>query len=379
MSKPLAVVFLIDALGWEVVERSGFCSELLETRRPLGTVLGYSSAAIPSLLSGTTPTQHGQWAMWRRAEPGKSPFRFLRFLPRLPHPLEWRTRRLVRKLTERRGAIKGYYDLYEIPVHLLHHFDVSQHQDPYQPGGLARETVFDRFEANRVPYRMWYYKTPEADNMSSLLEALPGEDAVLFLYTAELDALMHRVGIFDTAVEKKLRGYERFIGSILKHSRRAGRDVSLYVLSDHGMTDVHTAFDIWGELTGAGLELGKDYLAFFDSTMARLWCDHRVKAIAAEILSRAGAGRELTDHELSACGCLFEDRSYGDAVFVANPGVMFVPSFMGGTKIAAMHGYDPNDPYSKGCFMTNDTGGVLPESIMDFKRYLLERVPGGGR
>jgi hypothetical protein len=213
--------------------------------------------------------------------------------------------------------------------------------------------------------------------MSSLLEALPGDDSVLFLYTAELDALMHRTGISDTAVAKKLRGYERFIGSILQLCRRSGRELSIYVLSDHGMTDVHTAFDIWGQLTRAGLRLGKDYLAFFDSTMARFWCDRRVKTAAAEILAQAGAGRELTDDELSAGGCLFEDRSYGDAIFVANPGVMFVPSFMGGAKIAAMHGYDPDDRFSKGCFMTNDTGGTPPGSILDFKRYLLGRIPGG--
>jgi hypothetical protein len=377
MGKPLAVVLLIDALGWEVAERFGFCQGLLGGRRPLGTVLGYSSAAIPSLLSGTTPSQHGAWAMWRRAAPGASPFGYLRRLPPLPHALEWRARRAVRWFTDRTGKIRGYYDLYEIPLHLLSHFDVSHHQDPYQPGGLARETIFDHFQADGTRYRMWYYRTPEADNMASLLDALTGDDDVLFLYTAELDALMHRVGIFDLAVEKKLRGYERFVGSIFQQSRRAGREVAVYLLSDHGMTDVHTTVDAWGDLTRAGLSLGTDYLAFFDSTMARLWCDGRVREAAAGVL--AGAAQELTDGQLTDHGCLFEDRSYGDAIFVAHPGVMFVPSFMGRAPVAAMHGYDPNDRYSLGCFMTNDERGEPPASILDVKRYLLDRVGEGGR
>jgi len=377
MGKPLTVVFLIDALGWEIVQRFDFCAELLENRSGLGTVLGYSSAAIPSLLSGAAPSEHGQWAMWRKAAPEASPFGYLRFVPPLPHPLEWRTRRLVRRWTDRRGLIEGYYDLYEIPVHLLCEFDVSQHRDPYQPGGLGCETVFDRFVSKGISYRMWYYKTPEADNMGALLEALPGDDDVLFLYTAELDALMHRVGIFDTAVEKKLRGYERFIGSLFRGARRAGRDLSLHVLSDHGMADVHDSYDVWGGLTDAGFKLGRDYLAFYDSTMARFWGGGKARSAAAEMMADANVGRELGDDELSAFGCLFDDRSYGDAVFVANPGVMFVPSFMGGTKIAAMHGYDPGDRFSRGCFLSSDVGADPPDSILDFKEYLFGRLTGG--
>jgi hypothetical protein len=370
---------LIDALGWEVVERFEFCSELLERRAALGSVFGYSSAAIPSLLSGSTPSQHGAWAMWRRAMAGRSPFGYLRFVPRLPNPLEWRVRRLVRRITDRGARIQGYYDLYEIPVHLLSHFDVAQHQDPYQPGGLSRETIFDRFGTEGVAYRMWYYKTPEADNMRALLDSVSGDAEVLFLYTAELDALMHVAGVFDTAVEKKLRGYERFIGSIFQHARRAGRELRLYLLSDHGMTDVHASFDIWGALEAAGFSLGRDYLAFFDSTMVRLWRNEPVRGAVAGLLSEAGAGREVPRDELSAYGCLFEDGSYGDTVFVANPGVMFVPSFMGRTQLAAMHGYEPDDPYSKGCFLTNDPEGDLPASILDVKRFLLGRLQGGDR
>ncbi len=128
MANPLKVVFLIDALGWRIAERFGFCRELFEKRAPLDTVLGYSSAAIPSLLSGTTPSEHGAWAMWRRADEGRSPFRYLRYVPKLPHALDWRVRNLVRRFTNRRRLIDGYYDLYEIPVHLLARFDVAQHK-----------------------------------------------------------------------------------------------------------------------------------------------------------------------------------------------------------------------------------------------------------
>jgi hypothetical protein len=188
---------------------------------------------------------------------------------------------------------------------------------------------------------------------------------------------MHRVGIFAPEVEKKLRGYERFISTVLERCDDAGRPVSMYLCSDHGMTDVVDVFDVWGELKKKGYRLGRDFEAFFDSTMARFWRGERARRAAAEILSEAGAGRELTDGDLESFGCLFDDRAYGETICVANPGVMFVPSFMGRAKVAAMHGYDPDDAYSKGCFLTNDTDGDLPSSILDVKSYLEGRVRGG--
>jgi hypothetical protein len=56
---------------------------------------------------------------------------------------------------------------------------------------------------------------------------------------------------------------------------------------------------------------------------------------------------------------------------------MFVPSFMGTSRVAAMHGYDPGDEYSPGSFMTNDGAGDTPGSILGVKSYLMDRISGG--
>jgi len=367
------IVLLIDALGWEIAEHFGFATTLLPHRRPLGTVLGYSSAAIPSLLSGALPSEHRSWAMWRRAN-GRSPFGFLKYLPPLPHALEWRTRRLARRIADRRGIIRGYYDLYDIPVSVLAHFDVAQSQDPYEPGGLLRETVFDRFVKDETAYRMWNYRTAESDNMTALVDCLGGDESVLFLYTAELDALMHRVGTRDPQVGERLARYQRFLERVVERSGRDGNDVRLVVLSDHGMTDVTAEVDVWGELDRRGYSLGRDYLAFFDSTMIRIWGRDRVAREAAAILEEHSAGRLLNDDELRQHGCYFDDHAYGDWVLLVNPGVMVVPSFMGRARIAAMHGYDPGHRDSVGVFLTNEPDTELPQSILGFKDYLLQRA-----
>jgi hypothetical protein len=372
VQRPMLLVFLIDALGWSIVERFGFAAGMLPVRRPLGTVLGYSSAAIPSLLSGARPVEHGSWSMFRRAGRDGS-FSFLRGLPRLPNALEWRARRYVRRLIDRRGSVHAYYDLYEIPLHLLHAFDVGQKGNPFDPGGLAAETVFDWMRTAGVRYRLWDYRSDERGNFAAAVDAVADGPDVLFVYTADLDALMHRVGIFHDSVEARLRTYTSFMTDMREAATRAGRPLSTVVLSDHGMTDVNTTVDVWGALEAAGLRGGRDYLAFFDSTMARFWGDGGALEVATRAMQ--GRGRRLEDAELDALGCLFPGREYGESVFLADPGVLIVPSFMGSRAIAAMHGYHPEDAFSRGCFLT-DARGTAPESILGFKSFLQATLHG---
>jgi hypothetical protein len=370
MPRPVTLVFLVDALGWEIAEHFNFGREHFATRAPLGTVLGYSAAAIPSLLSGTTPAEHGSWAMFRRADASGS-FASLRWVPPLPHAVDWRARRWIRRWLDRRGRVRAYYDLYEIPTHLLHRFDVAQTGDPFRPGGLARETVFDWMQAQGIRYRLWDYRTGESDNLRAAQAALTEPHDVLFVYTAELDALMHRVGIFHPSVGQRLESYAAFLDGVKKAARAHDVDLETVLLSDHGMTDVTDTVDVWQGMARHGLKLGRDYMAFFDSTMARTWGGERVADAMALVM--AGKGRRLDAPQLRAFGCYFPGGEYGDDVFLADPGVLIVPSFMGARRIAAMHGYHPEDRFSRGVFMT-DAPMPAPASILGFKAHLQKIV-----
>ena len=73
-----------------LLEGRSFLEDLLPHRSPLRTVLGYSSGAIPTLLTGRTP------ARARPLEPPLldaegSPFRWLRHLSFLPDGRRWTT------------------------------------------------------------------------------------------------------------------------------------------------------------------------------------------------------------------------------------------------------------------------------------------------
>ena len=370
MSRPVTLVFLVDALGWEIAEHFGFGRDQFATRSPLGTVLGYSAAAIPSLLSGTVPAEHGSWAMFKRGG-AHGVFSPLAWVPPLPHALDWRARRWIRRWLDGRRRVQAYYDLYEIPTHLLHRFDVGQTGDPFRPGGLARETVFDWMHAHDIRYRLWDYRSDEGANLREAEAALSEPLDVLFVYTAELDALMHRVGIFDPAVGSRLAAYTSFLDSMRRAARTHDVDLEIVLLSDHGMTDVVDTIDVWGAMETCGFEVGRQYLAFFDSTMARTWGEKRVADAMADVIG--ARGRHLDAPQLRAFGCHFPGGEYGEDIFLVNPGVLIVPSFMGARRIAAMHGYHPEDRFSRGCFMT-DASMPAPSSILGFKAHLQKIV-----
>lgn len=371
----LTIVLLLDALGWEIARRHDFCTGILPRSGPIGTVLGYSSAAIPSLLTGVPPAVHGSWAMWRLA-PETSPFRLFRRIPKLPHALEWRVRALAKRIIAKRGTIEGYYDLYEIPLDVLGYFDVARHGDPYAIGGTGHESFFDRLCKENVPFRVWDYRTPEGENFEALERAIGSHERVLFLYTAELDALMHRVGTTHAEVAKALEGYEKRVRGLLAAAESAGRETSLFLFSDHGMTDVTEVIDLQRRVGEWGYRVGRRFMAFYDSTMARFWCGEKDRDDVARKLAETGWGRVFTRDELDARGCAFPDNSYGDVIFLVTPGRLIVPSYMGREPLAAMHGYDPEDPSSAGCFFSTDGAHAMPRSILDLKNMLVTHVLG---
>jgi hypothetical protein len=84
---------------------------------------------------------------------------------------------------------------------------------------------------------------------------------------------------------------------------------------------------------------------FFDSTFARFWWRSAMaRGEVRAALEGVRGGRWLEDEGLERAGALFPAREYGEDIYLLNPGVLMVPSFMGSRPLAAMHGYDPAHP-----------------------------------
>ncbi len=373
------VVLLVDALGWELASRTpGFAAGLAERRR-LETVFGFSSGALPTLFTGRAPSEHGRWLMYRRAS-GDSPFRGFGLLRLLPARVRgsatlgrWLTRRVARR-------VAGYFHLYDVPRHLLPEFDLPERRDIFLPGGLPGGSLWDSLEARGVAWRGWNWRTPEAANFAELEErVVRGDERLLFCYTADLDALLHREGSRGAGVRDRLARYDALVARLLAGARARGERLWIYLLSDHGMVDVTAGCDVMGALEALPVRWPRDYLAFFDSTMARFWwrapgARERVR----ERLEALGGGRWLDRAALERAG-VPADPGWGEDVFLLDPGRLMVPSFMGRGSLAAMHGYDPGHPDMAALLWSNRPVPEAVRGLADVRGFLEAELDALGR
>jgi hypothetical protein len=348
MSGPLSVYVLIDALGWEILRGRPFLDDILPERRWLTTILGYSSGAIPTLLSGRLPSQHGHWNLFYR-DPVRSPFRWTRPLGQLPRPLvENRVSRRALKLLARRvSGYSGYFSLYDYPVAHLPQFDLTEKRDIYRPGGLDSPSLFDDLVAAGTAYECYnYHRHTDAQILGLAPERAARTAArVLFLYLSGLDHHLHFHVHEPDAVSTMLAWYEAGLRRVWEAATRARDDVRLFVFSDHGMTPIRWTHDLRRDVDALGLRIPADVLPAYDSTMARFWVtSERVRAALVGLLEGHPCGRLLAPDELQRLGVWFGDGRYYDLLFLMKPGVLLTPSDMGSVRFAGMHGYHPSEP-----------------------------------
>jgi hypothetical protein len=365
MKDRLALFIMVDACGWEIVKNDPFAREFAPERKKLDSVFGYSSTCVPSILSGRWPVEHRNWCYFVY-DPENSPFRGLRALRWLPKAITSRRifRRYLTKAVKAWLGFKGYFDLYNIPFPFISLFDFTEKKSPLQPGGMnSGENIFDFLKRHQIPYFVTKPELSEETNRDTLIADLEAQRIdFAFQYWAGLDGLLHRVGNDSPEVPAKLRVYEQWIGQVMAAAEKNYREVALYIFSDHGMANCDVHIDLMAKIDALGFKMGEDYAVVYDSTMARFWfLREGVREKVEAALATVPEGRIVPDAELEEMHALFEDRAFGELIFLMREGVLIVPSHMGERPIRAMHGYHPTDPQSYATLMTNQP--EIPEDV----------------
>ncbi len=371
--KRLTLAVLIDAFGHDLLQEHEFLPELAD-RRPLRTVLGFSSAAIPTLLTGRWPDEHGRWFLYRRA-PESSPFGFARYLApfeKVP-VLGRRVRRVFEDSFAVQCPLTEYYHLYGIPLRHLPQFDLPGRRSIYGTHAIdGVENLFDRLESKRIPHRIWTWSTPEEENFRSLVDTVKqGDHSFLFLYAPVLDGVMHGTGTQSDETADTMRRNEEGIREAVRAARRSYDEVVLYVFSDHGMVDTQRVIDVMGRIRALPFREGEDYLPFYDSTFARFWFFDKQaeKAILTELVTIDG-GRLLNEDDLRKQHVWYPNGDYGNAIYLADAGTVIAPSFMGEKAPLAMHGYHPDDKGSSGMLLASREVAPEVRGIVDMAAFL---------
>ena len=152
--RQISVFLFIDALGWDLVEPRAYLADILPYRKSAEMQFGYSCTAIPTILSGKRPAEHGHLGLFRFA-PKDSPFRAVAAFMRCLKPASFwrrgRVRNQLSKLVKKLLGFTGYFQLYAVPPEKLGYMDYGEKKNLFVPGGLERvENLADRCERSGV-------------------------------------------------------------------------------------------------------------------------------------------------------------------------------------------------------------------------------------
>ena len=355
--KKVKVFVFVDALGWKQVERYGFLNDILPYRRSIEMQFGYSCTAIPTILTGQPPSVHGHLAFYDWA-PDRSPFKAMRFLAPFLRPKSfWRRGRVrhhLSKIIKRFYGFTGYFQLYGVPIERLPKLDYCEKRDLFTKGGLAPvKDLADTWEEQGMKFHISNWRLPESENFRIATDLL--RDGALdraFVYSAAFDALQHDNVGRDDVLRAKVDAYAASIRALHDALVASGRDFELTVFSDHGMTPLRGTVDAPSALSATGLVWGVDYASAIDSTMARFWWLRDGAESKVRDAFKPFPGHWLTDDEMRRHGIWRDDHKFGDAIFLADPGVQFCPSDMGVKPLNGMHGFDPADIDSQACWLS---------------------------
>ena len=381
----LEVFVLIDALGWTNIDGGDFLSDLLPYRQPLRTVLGFSSGAIPAILTGLPPALNGHWNLYYY-DPKGSPFRWLRYFGFLPNwALDHRvTRKIMKELGRRVLGMGSGFECCVSP-RFLPFFNWVEKRNIYEQNGITgAPSIFDQLAAAGVPYRAYSYHhwTDEQILQNGMRDVKSGQVDFLFLYLSEMDMFLHMNCPDQARIQQRLREYEVRLRELFQAALEHDPSAGFTIISDHGMTPVRQGYDLVGVVDSAGFKMPDDYLVVYDSTMARFWFfNEEARRGISGALRNTPCGRLLSDAELQELGVFFPDRRYGELVFLLNPGWLLERSDFNGPswKPVGMHGYHPDDRDSDAIFLSNRRPSEALRSVMDVHECMREAASIGPR
>ncbi|GAB4226357.1 MAG: hypothetical protein Tsb0021_02240 [Chlamydiales bacterium] len=367
MRKTLHLFIFIDAFGWELYRRNSFfLDNLIVDKKPLETIFGYSSACDPSIISGQPPSVHGMWSSYYYS-PSTSPFESLKWLEWLPHRLtnSHCVRHHLSRLVAKWYGFTGYFQLYQVPFRDLPLFDYAEKKWMWgtKNGLLKGTSIFDHLIEHRIPF----YAKPsvsisEEEQCQQAIKKIKNQEvSFVYLMLGKLDGIMHAKGTEAPETKDILKYYDQSIRDLIQQSEFHYDTVHWYVFSDHGMHNIKTCHNLQKEIEQLNLNYGKDYVAFYDATMARFWfLSPQAETTVRSFLAHHTMGNIIKKETLQEFETYFSDQQYGELIFLMKPGILIVPSFMGRSPLKGMHGYHPQDPDSKAMICSNQS---IPNSI----------------
>lgn len=306
-----------------------------------------------TIFTGLYPNQHGIWTEFRVKESALEHYKkgerrrvdrrsfFLKLVDTFSND---RLGRVVRYGLQRILNRKNIQMTHLIPAEAINLFEPSLKAPIYSENIL--DTIPTLFDMLRVEGQNFTYIEPTLvrgyDALGKLEKAIKKHPNNLFWYVklCEHDTVGHEYGPQSEEMKSCLIRLDKLIAKIAALLRKSFKDVSLLVLSAHGMCHVEGTINLQRQLKQLDVKAYRDYLVFLDSTMARFWFfNERAENEVSTVLQNVNHGHILSDSERKNLK-VPDDRRYGELIFALDEGYVIHPNYFHVSQAPrGMHGY----------------------------------------
>lgn len=232
-----------------------------------------------------------------------------------------------------------------IPSKLLKYFSPKLAKPFYAENSLGKiSTIFDVLRLNDLPY---FYNMPStrSENIlfNRILQGVKSSNLpnLTVIHPCSLDIIAHHFGPDSPQVRCALKEIDSKMFNLYQSVQLSHEQITVIIMSDHGMTPISNQVDIMGIMKDLPIDLGKDYLFFLDSTIARFWFfNEKTKKLVSDRLSSLSCGKILDASDMKMLGINEIGPEYGELFFAMNERWVIYPDFFRKHRPPmGMHGY----------------------------------------
>lgn len=242
------------------------------------------------------------------------------------------------------GKLNPWMASDRLPKQMVPYFKPKPSEPFTNPKCLAYPTLFDVLRDQKFSFHYMTQGIRSITSMSTRLIELINRRTipdVMIGHYGKTDLIGHFYGPTSNQRHKIIQQVDRNINLILKTVEKSPEEIGLFIFSDHGMSPVFNTVDFRQIISKFNLRVGRDFLYFLDSTMARFWAfSKKSRTKILQVLDTLQFGNVLDYHERTRLNCDNLDFEHGNIIFVLNEGYSIHPDFFRRTKAPnGMHGY----------------------------------------
>ena len=355
----ITAVILIDALRYDFITRedSPFLYSLLRKNITGKIKEPFAFIMHPTWFAGVYPETSNK-AQFYWYSPNTSPYKFTKFFPFLSDKISI-LRRGLDKIA-RYISRYSYGTAPHIPLNMLKYFDFADKLPPWAPNYLPQTTLFDLLQENNM--RWLFIGYPGSDQRTFAIwdkfqREISLDISFIWLHFAETDWAEHEYGPISNERKEKLKEIDETIEKIWNKLNNMFDEVNMLVFGDHGAVEVKKMVDIESKLKSLDSKVGKDFIYFLDSTIARFWFKNdAAKLEITEMLKKLTDGKILNIQDFIKYKANFTHTKYGELMWVVNEDILILPNFwQGDSPVKGMHGYLTDVEDNQAAFVLSST------------------------